>query len=153
MEKAVRGYLRREFIIDGEKYIYDFSLMPVNQALAAETLFKLQQRLFMIMPGTPDELDIALQRNIKSKALGALLMKTDKNGKIEIFDPGAHAGFEALSKLKGGDYFRLEECRSDFFQIMAIASEESIMQSDIITRIIKSMDANSLKAIAKSVNP
>lgn len=121
----------------GETYVYDFDLMTMEQIMTAETYFKLNEKMFRVLPGTPSDLALATQQMALKNAYATLLIKKNKDGSFEPFSPN-NDNIEALKNLTGKkNREKLEEAKNDFFAKLNSSSMVSMEQLETLLNVIK----------------
>lgn len=122
---------------NGDTYVYDFDLMTMEQIMAAETFFKLHEKIFRILPGTPTDLSLATEQMALKQAFAALLIKKNSDGTYESYSPNNN-NLEALRNLTGiENRKKLEEAKTDFFAKLGNYSLVSMEQLEILLNVIK----------------
>lgn len=129
-----------EFIIGADKFIYDFEEMTCEQCLIAETQFKLHDKIFKLLPATPNEFQIATENAAIRTAYASLLVKIDANGEPEPFSAMMTSTIDALKRMKGSaNRQKLERCKADFFTRTGLQLMVSTEQLSSLMQIVKEM--------------
>jgi hypothetical protein len=123
LDKIAQGKFAREFVINGQKYVYDYDKLPFNLETKGITAFQTYEKLYNNLPRTTDELNQIIVNNSLLLGFENILMKDD-NGKLT--NEGVH---EALTLLTSGeDKRKLRECQGNFYLNTGITSNASMQQ-------------------------
>lgn len=142
----------KEFDANGTKYVYDFEKMDMEQIIMAETLFRIHDKMFQVLPGVPSDIEKITNQMAIKHAYALLLTKINPDGTPEEFNPATTNNLDALRKLRGGKYRRdLEECKDDFFLQSGLVTDSSMMPLKNLTSVLGTLSEAEKDVIYKLV--
>lgn len=137
-----------EFATDEGKFYYDFDALNMERVLQAERLFRVEEEMLKSTPSKPSDLDIFVQRKTTMHAFNAILMRKE-NGKYIDYD--AKQPYDIIAKLKGNDFKKLQEVKSDFF--LRIGKEQNVLMTGLmpLIELLRPMPAEQFEILVKNI--
>ncbi len=145
-------YLDIDFIIDEEKYNYNFDKLNANQIYAGRTYFHIMLELHEKLPASPEEVEIITKRLIQKHAFASIINKEDKNtGKFIKYNQTSPVCFNFLDDLYGADNFqKLEEIKTDFFYHTGLFNKELTMGLPDLMKQLQTLSETERQQIFKA---
>lgn len=141
-----RSSFRTDFDIDDEKYVYCFDDMTIDRIFTAKQMFSMEQEFIKHLPNNPQEMQILAKRESLRTAFAALLMKKLDKGGYEEYNISENS-FNALSKIKGKEFQKLQKCKEDFFFKTSMQDNEQLALFKSTIGQLKELDQQSLETI------